>query len=100
MLGVLLNGHQARHLRGHGCAPRATPQSLVGHTSPVECVNFDANEEVVAAGGQNGTVKLWDLNSSKGGHTARNRRAQRAARGVCRALWCRRALGLLVSASL
>ena len=44
----------------------ARPQSLSGHTSPVECVNFDGNEEVVAAGGQNGTVKLWDLNASKG----------------------------------
>lgn len=44
--------------------PRA--QSLAGHQSPVECVSFDAGEGVVAAGGQNGTVKLWDLNAQKG----------------------------------
>jgi WD40 repeat protein len=41
-------------------------QSLSGHTSGVECVAFDRHEEVVAAGGHNGTVKLWDLGSGKG----------------------------------
>lgn len=37
----------------------------------MECVNFDAEEEVVAAGGQNGTVKIWDLNATQGEHLDR-----------------------------
>lgn len=41
-------------------------QSFSGHQSPIDCVNFDYAEEVVAAGGANGTIKLWDLDSSKG----------------------------------
>jgi len=41
-------------------------QSLSGHQSPVECVSFDNAEEVVVAGAQGGTVKLWDLEQAKG----------------------------------
>jgi len=32
----------------------------------VECVSFDNAEEVVVAGAQGGTVKLWDLEQAKG----------------------------------
>jgi len=38
---------------------------LTGHTSSVECVAFDAEEEVIVAGNQSGTVKLWDLEQAK-----------------------------------
>ncbi len=41
-------------------------QSLSGHQSPVECVSFDIAEELVVAGAQGGTVKLWDLEQAKG----------------------------------
>lgn len=41
-------------------------QSLSGLQSPVECVTFDSTENFVAAGGANGTVKVWDLESGKG----------------------------------
>lgn len=36
---------------------------MAGHTSAVECVTFDANEEVVASGSAGGTLKLFDLES-------------------------------------
>ena len=39
--------------------------SLAGHTSPVESVCFDSNDEVVVAGAGSGTVKLWDLEQAK-----------------------------------
>lgn len=42
-------------------------KSLSGLQSPVECVTFDAGEDAIAAGGANGTVKVWDLESGKGG---------------------------------
>lgn len=44
----------------------AFTQSLQGHSSSVESVTFDKEEEVVVAGGANGTIKLWDLEQAKG----------------------------------
>jgi katanin p80 WD40 repeat-containing subunit B1 len=41
-------------------------QSLVGLQSAVECVTFNSNEDKVAAGAANGTVKIWDIESGKG----------------------------------
>ena len=40
-------------------------QSLSGHTSAVECVSFDSNEQTVIAGSAGGTLKLWDLEQAK-----------------------------------
>eukprot|EP00118_Oscarella_pearsei_P007323 m.35327 g.35327 ORF g.35327 m.35327 type:complete len:644 (+) comp32097_c0_seq2:79-2010(+) len=39
--------------------------SLSGHTSPVECVRFDASEEIVVAGSRSGSLKIWNLNEQK-----------------------------------
>ncbi len=39
--------------------------SLSGHTTPVECVRFNSNEELVAAGSQSGSLKIWDLEAAK-----------------------------------
>ena len=41
-------------------------QSLQGHSTPVESVTFDHNEEVVAAGAASGSIKLFDLDQAKG----------------------------------
>jgi len=41
-------------------------QSLVGHTSAVSSVSFDASEEFIAAGSVRGIVKVWDLEQAKG----------------------------------
>lgn len=40
-------------------------QSLAGHTSPVESVQFNGNEDLVLAGSQSGTLKIWDLEAAK-----------------------------------
>jgi katanin p80 WD40 repeat-containing subunit B1 len=39
--------------------------SLSGHSSPVECVSFDNQEQLVVAGAASGTIKLWDLDQQK-----------------------------------
>ena len=49
--------------------------SLDGHTSAVECVSFDWNEEVVIAGSAGGQLKLWDLENSKVMRTLAGHRA-------------------------
>lgn len=41
-------------------------QSLSGHTSSVEAVEFDTAEVLVLAGSSNGSIKLWDLEEAKG----------------------------------
>lgn len=47
------------------CLPPLT-QSLSGLQSSVECVVFGEKEDTIAAGGSNGTVKVWDMESGKG----------------------------------
>uniref|UniRef100_A0A8C1Z703 Katanin p80 WD40 repeat-containing subunit B1 n=1 Tax=Cyprinus carpio TaxID=7962 RepID=A0A8C1Z703_CYPCA len=39
--------------------------SLTGHTSPVECIQFNSSEERVVAGSQSGSLRLWDLEAAK-----------------------------------
>ena len=40
-------------------------QQLHGHTSTVESVTFDSEEEMVVSGSSGGTIKVWDLNSER-----------------------------------
>ena len=40
-------------------------QSLSGHTSPVDSVKFNSSEELVVAGSQSGTMKIYDLEPAK-----------------------------------
>ena len=40
-------------------------QSLVGHTTPIECVRFGQTEELVVAGSASGALKIWDLEAAK-----------------------------------
>lgn len=49
--------------------------SLTGHTSPVECVSFDSNEQTVIAGSAGGTLKLWDLDQGKVARTLTGHRS-------------------------
>jgi len=39
--------------------------SLSGHTTPVQCVQFNSSEELVCAGSQSGTLKIWDPEAAK-----------------------------------
>ena len=50
-------------------------QSLSGHTSAVECVTFDSNEQTVIAGSAGGTLKLWDLEQAKVARTLTGHRS-------------------------
>src|SRR5262249_57813220 len=48
---------------------------LTGHTGPIDSVAFSADGKTLAAGGQNGTVRLWDVANQEPittltGHTA------------------------------
>lgn len=49
------------------CANVATPspQSLTGHTSPVESVRLNTPEELIVAGSQSGSIRVWDLEAAK-----------------------------------
>ena len=49
--------------------------SLAGHTSAVECVSFDSNEQTVIAGSAGGTLKLWDLEQAKVARTLTGHRS-------------------------
>ena len=40
-------------------------QSLVGHTTPIECVRFGQTEELVVAGSASGALKIWDLEAAR-----------------------------------
>lgn len=42
-----------------------SPQSLTGHTSPVESVRLNAPEELIVAGSQSGSIRVWDLEAAK-----------------------------------
>lgn len=42
-----------------------SPQSLTGHTSPVESVRLNTPEELVVAGSQSGSIRVWDLEAAK-----------------------------------
>lgn len=52
------------------CAKVATPspQSLTGHTSPVESVRLNTPEELIVAGSQSGSIRVWDLEAAKSRH--------------------------------
>ncbi|XP_068943683.1 katanin p80 WD40 repeat-containing subunit B1 isoform X3 [Petaurus breviceps papuanus] len=41
------------------------PQSLTGHTSPVESVRLNTPEELIVAGSQSGSIRVWDLEAAK-----------------------------------
>ena len=49
--------------------------SLSGHTSAVECVSFDSNEQTVIAGSAGGTLKLWDLEQARVARTLTGHRS-------------------------
>ena len=49
--------------------------SLSGHTSAIECVTFDSNEQTVIAGSAGGTLKLWDLEQAKVARTLTGHRS-------------------------
>ncbi|XP_074865109.1 katanin p80 WD40 repeat-containing subunit B1 isoform X2 [Carettochelys insculpta] len=39
--------------------------SLSGHTTPVESVRINTNEELIVSGSQSGSIRVWDLEAAK-----------------------------------
>lgn len=62
---VLVTGGDDRKVNMWAIGKPHCIMSLTGHTSSVECVTFDTEEEVVVAGSAGGTLKLWDLEQQK-----------------------------------
>ena len=46
-------------------AATLSSQSLTGHTSPVESVRLNTPEELIVAGSQSGSIRVWDLEAAK-----------------------------------
>jgi WD40 repeat protein len=46
--------------------PLLVAQSLCGLQSPVLSVVFDEKQDTIAAGGANGTIKIWEMETGKG----------------------------------
>ncbi|KAK3274882.1 Quinone-dependent D-lactate dehydrogenase [Cymbomonas tetramitiformis] len=63
--GVMVTGGDDKKVNMWAVGKSAAILNLSGHQSPVECVTFDAAEEVVVAGAASGTIKLWDLEEAK-----------------------------------
>lgn len=61
--------NSGRQLRGSvpqcTAAAALSPQSLTGHTSPVESVRLNTPEELIVAGSQSGSIRVWDLEAAK-----------------------------------
>uniref|UniRef100_A0A452V8E0 Katanin regulatory subunit B1 n=1 Tax=Ursus maritimus TaxID=29073 RepID=A0A452V8E0_URSMA len=55
--------------------------SLTGHTSPVESVRLNTPEELIVAGSQSGSIRVWDLEAAKSRHL-RSPSPNRASGGV------------------
>lgn len=62
-------------------AATLSPQSLTGHTSPVESVRLNTPEELIVAGSQSGSIRVWDLEAAKSRHL-RSPSPNRACGGV------------------
>eukprot|EP00742_Colponemidia_sp_Colp-10_P009469 GILJ01010325.1.p1 GENE.GILJ01010325.1~~GILJ01010325.1.p1 ORF type:complete len:674 (+),score=85.37 GILJ01010325.1:32-2023(+) len=62
--------------------------NLSGHTSAVECVVFDQNEETLVSGSHGGGLKIWDLETQKAvrnhtGHHAKCSSVDFHVYGIC-----------------
>jgi len=40
-------------------------RTLRGHAGPVHSVAFSPNDEYLASGGQDGTIKIWEVNTGR-----------------------------------
>uniref|UniRef100_A0A452V8H3 Katanin regulatory subunit B1 n=1 Tax=Ursus maritimus TaxID=29073 RepID=A0A452V8H3_URSMA len=66
----LFSGWSFRCQPTEGWPPLWSPRrpgnySLTGHTSPVESVRLNTPEELIVAGSQSGSIRVWDLEAAK-----------------------------------
>lgn len=63
--GVLATGGEDKKVNLWRTGQTEVVKSLCGLQSSVECVVFGEKEDTIAAGGANGTVKVWDMDTGK-----------------------------------
>lgn len=62
---VLVTGGDDKKVNLWAVGKQSCFMSLSGHTTPIECVQFNHVEEHVCAGSQAGALKIWDLEAAK-----------------------------------
>ncbi|KAK4878976.1 hypothetical protein RN001_007122 [Aquatica leii] len=62
---VMVTGGDDKKVNLWAIGKQSCFMSLSGHTTPVECVQFNHVEELVCAGSQSGALKVWDLEAAK-----------------------------------
>ncbi|KAK9869417.1 hypothetical protein WA026_003172, partial [Henosepilachna vigintioctopunctata] len=62
---VMVTGGDDRKVNLWAIGKSSCFMSLSGHTTPIECVQFNHHEEQVCAGSRSGALKVWDLEAAK-----------------------------------
>ncbi|KAF7273298.1 hypothetical protein GWI33_013988 [Rhynchophorus ferrugineus] len=62
---VMVTGGDDKKVNLWAVGKQSCFMSLSGHTTPIECVQFNQVEELVCAGSRAGALKVWDLEAAK-----------------------------------
>lgn len=62
---VMVTGGDDKKVNLWAIGKQSCFMSLSGHTTPIECVQFNQLEELVCAGSRAGAIKVWDLEAAK-----------------------------------
>lgn len=62
---VMVTGGDDKKVNLWAIGKQSCFMSLSGHTTPVECVQFNHVEELACAGSRAGALKVWDLEAAK-----------------------------------
>lgn len=62
---VMVTGGDDKKVNLWAIGKQSCFMSLSGHTTPIECVQFNHVEELVCAGSRAGALKVWDLEAAK-----------------------------------
>nr|XP_023023531.1 katanin p80 WD40 repeat-containing subunit B1 [Leptinotarsa decemlineata] len=62
---VMVTGGDDKKVNLWAIGKQSCFMSLSGHTTPVDCVQFNQLEELVCAGSRAGALKVWDLEAAK-----------------------------------
>ncbi|XP_017774062.1 PREDICTED: katanin p80 WD40 repeat-containing subunit B1 [Nicrophorus vespilloides] len=62
---VMVTGGDDKKVNLWAIGKQSCFMSLSGHSTPIDCVQFNHNEELVCAGSRTGALKVWDLEAAK-----------------------------------